>query len=771
MMATYFHGGSEIQAAAAAAGGGGGGGGGDQNLQTLYLMNPNLIAAYSEAQPPSNMLFLNHSNNFSQGNFPHAPPPAPSAQQQQQFVGIPLSGPHPTEDHGRPPPSPSSSGSIHHHHNNNNIPGALHGLSVSRVHPNLWSPVNNHPIRPASQPQSDPSPNTPSGPDMGDQMGFRRPMAAQGLSLSLSPGMQMQPQPNQSQVTVAGASTTNGNGVIPGSKYLKAAQELLEEVVNVGSNTNFITNNNNKPCTDTGNGNGNGNGSGTNLTGDSSGAHKEKATVDQSEGFSHGGISVGGGGGGECSSGVSTMKPAELSTAQRQELQMKKAKLLNMLDEVEQRYRQYNTQMQVVVSSFEQAAGSGSAKLYTSLALKTISKQFRCLKDAIMSQIKATSNSLGEEDGNGNNTNTTVGVKLEGGAGSRLRFVDHQLRQQRALQQLGMMQHNAWRPQRGLPERAVSVLRAWLFEHFLHPYPKDSDKHMLAKQTGLTRSQVSNWFINARVRLWKPMVEEMYLEEIKTQEQNNTNNNNNSEDNTTTINTSTMNKNTNASKPETSTTKEQVQAGPQDHGIQEEPQEQQQITNDMISNISATSSQGFTLIGSSSDMESLMGLRRSPKKQRSNSDIQNSSPSSILSMDMEMKAVDHHHHHQQQQQRQSFLINHRGGTEFNNPYIVNDEMGGRSFNPGYHGNAVSLTLGLPHGDNLSLGNHHQNFLPNHQAIPLARRLDNIGAAAADTDFCGISMAQPSHPNNNGFETIDIQNRKRFAAQILHDFVA
>eukprot|EP00249_Psilotum_nudum_P024175 c29112_g2_i4 orf=293-1222(+) len=27
--------------------------------------------------------------------------------------------------------------------------------------------------------------------------------------------------------------------------------------------------------------------------------------------------------------------------------------------------------------------------------------------------------------------------------------------------------------------------------------------------------QVSNWFINARVRLWKPMVEEMYLEETK----------------------------------------------------------------------------------------------------------------------------------------------------------------------------------------------------------------------------------------------------------------
>ncbi|PKA66281.1 Homeobox protein BEL1 like [Apostasia shenzhenica] len=81
------------------------------------------------------------------------------------------------------------------------------------------------------------------------------------------------------------------------------------------------------------------------------------------------------------------------------------------------------------------------------------------------------------------------------------------------------MESHPWRPQRGLPERSVSILRSWLFEHFLHPYPSDVDKHILARQTGLSRSQVSNWFINARVRLWKPMVEEMYLEEQKEEEE------------------------------------------------------------------------------------------------------------------------------------------------------------------------------------------------------------------------------------------------------------
>ncbi|KAI3677474.1 hypothetical protein L6452_36737 [Arctium lappa] len=46
-------------------------------------------------------------------------------------------------------------------------------------------------------------------------------------------------------------------------------------------------------------------------------------------------------------------------------------------------------------------------------------------------------------------------------------------------------------------------------------YPTDTDKQILAKQTGLSRNQVSNWFINARVRLWKPMVEEVHILESR----------------------------------------------------------------------------------------------------------------------------------------------------------------------------------------------------------------------------------------------------------------
>ncbi|XVF36046.1 hypothetical protein REPUB_Repub19eG0024800 [Reevesia pubescens] len=247
------------------------------------------------------------------------------------------------------------------------------------------------------------------------------------------------------------------------SKYLRVAQELLDEVINVRKALK----------------------------------HPDLDKNGSSQPRSSNGISS------EPSESVNNSS-SEISPAERQDLQNKKTKLLSMLDEVDRRYRQYYHQMKIVVSSFDTVAGCGAAKPYTALALQTISRHFRCLRDAISGQIQLTQRSLGEQDNSSNN---------QGGAIPRLRYVDHQLRQQRALQQLGVMR-NAWRPQRGLPESSVSVLRAWLFEHFLHPYPKDSEKIMLAKQTGLTRNQVANWFINARVRLWKPMIEEMYKEEF-----------------------------------------------------------------------------------------------------------------------------------------------------------------------------------------------------------------------------------------------------------------
>lgn len=58
-----------------------------------------------------------------------------------------------------------------------------------------------------------------------------------------------------------------------------------------------------------------------------------------------------------------------------------------------------------------------------------------------------------------------------------------------------------------LPKRTSSrirgqtkALRQWYFAHSDHPYPSEEDKQELTHETGLTRTQIQNWFINARRR-------------------------------------------------------------------------------------------------------------------------------------------------------------------------------------------------------------------------------------------------------------------------------
>ncbi|CAK9181022.1 unnamed protein product [Ilex paraguariensis] len=703
-MASYFHGNSEIQ------------GGGD-GLQTLILMNPGYVG-YSDTQqqppPGSNFVFLNSNtagNNLHPTTLSHAPP-----SQTQHFVGIPLqAATTTTASASSHVPHPQS---VHTQHDFS----AIHGF-MPRLQYNMYNPIELAAARDSSR-------------------------AQQGLSLSLSsqqPGYgSFRPEsdvPSQALVTtisptsgddvrVSGGSSSSASGISNGvngmqsvllsSKYLKAAQELLDEVVNVGKG---VKSTDQSP-------------KGTNT--------QAKVTGESSAAANGGGDS-------------SAKRGADLNTADRQEIQMKKAKLVNMLDEVEQRYRQYHHQMQIVISWFEQAAGIGSAKTYTALALQTISKQFRCLKDAILGQIRAASKSLGEED--------CLGGKIEG---SRLKFVDNQLRQQRALQQLGMIQHNAWRPQRGLPERSVSVLRAWLFEHFLHPYPKDSDKVMLAKQTGLTRSQVSNWFINARVRLWKPMVEEMYTEEVKDQEPNG------SEDKT---NKNELNEDS-ASKSNASQEKTPGKENQSKNFKFKQGNPTHQNSQPISVSTASTSPTGMNIqnhsafnLMRSSEMESL--TQGSPKKPRNNDMLH--SPSSVPSVDMDAKPGDANNEQvimkfgNERQSRDGFTLmgaptNFIGGF---GTYPMG-EMGRFStdqFPTTYSGNGVSLTLGLPHCDNLSMSATHQAFLPN-QNIQLGRGVE-IGEA---NEFGTINTPSSSH-STTIYDNINIQDRKRFAAQLLPDFVA
>ncbi|XP_075511516.1 BEL1-like homeodomain protein 4 [Primulina tabacum] len=197
-----------------------------------------------------------------------------------------------------------------------------------------------------------------------------------------------------------------------------------------------------------------------------------------------------------------------LSPAERTGHHRKKIKLLSMLDEVDARYTEYFEQMQAIVNSFDNIIGQGAAYAYTGLAQKAMSRHFRCLKDAIIGELRLICEALGEKHVKG-------GSGFTKGETPRLKILEQKHRQQKAIEHMGMLDPESWRPQRGLPERSVNILRSWLFEHFLHPYPSEADKHLLSRQTGLSKNQVSNWFINARVRLWKPMVEDMYKKEFE----------------------------------------------------------------------------------------------------------------------------------------------------------------------------------------------------------------------------------------------------------------
>ncbi|KAK8523331.1 hypothetical protein V6N13_113280 [Hibiscus sabdariffa] len=179
---------------------------------------------------------------------------------------------------------------------------------------------------------------------------------------------------------------------------------------------------------------------------------------------------------------------------QKRAVEAKKSQLLALLQVVDDRYSQCLDEIHTVISAFH-AATELDPRVHASFALHTISFLYKNLRDRISNQILA------------------MGVNFDSGCtrSSEKSFQNSFIQEQWALQQL-KKKDQIWRPQRGLPEKSVSVLRAWMFQNFLHPYPKDAEKHLLAIKSGLTRSQVSNWFINARVRLWKPMIEEMYSE-------------------------------------------------------------------------------------------------------------------------------------------------------------------------------------------------------------------------------------------------------------------
>lgn len=230
-MATYYHGGAEIQS---------------DELQTLCLMNPGCVgypppddAGVGDSPTTSNMMF------FNSGALGH----------HQHLMGIPL-------------------------HQNQSVVSVQDMASY-----NLWNP----------------SPMTNNSVGLTSHLGIRQ----KGLSLSLLPEQkQINYGINQqhhlrfsgSESEVEPANGISGmQRVLLGSKYLKAAQQLLDDVVSVGKGV-------------------------VKKESQNTAAKSTKEMLECEE----------------SNAGETSGKRAavELSMTERQELQTKKAKLINMFDEV-----------------------------------------------------------------------------------------------------------------------------------------------------------------------------------------------------------------------------------------------------------------------------------------------------------------------------------------------------------------------------------------------------------------------------------------------------
>lgn len=303
-MGTYYHGNSEIQ--------------GD-GLQTLILMNPgytnnnNNNVGYSDTpqqqqqqQPPTgNYMFLNSNstggNSLNHSSMTHAPPT-------QQFVGIPLSAtasaaPQQQDNHHSHPLS-----IVHSQHDMS----ALHGY-MPRVQYSLYNPVDLTAARDVTRTQQGLSLSLSSQQHGYGSFGTDRELSSPALTPGHPPTISPRSAGGGEDVRAHGGSSSSVSGVSNGvngmqsvllsSKYLKAAQELLDEVVNVGKGVKASDHL-------------------ANITSNGNMKNGESSPVTTGDGLS--------GGGGEGSS----KRGVELTTAERQEIQLKKAKLVNMLDEV-----------------------------------------------------------------------------------------------------------------------------------------------------------------------------------------------------------------------------------------------------------------------------------------------------------------------------------------------------------------------------------------------------------------------------------------------------
>ena len=114
--------------------------------------------------------------------------------------------------------------------------------------------------------------------------------------------------------------------------------------------------------------------------------------------------------------------------------------------------------MHSAVTSFESVAGLANVAPFVCFAIKSVFRHFQCLKKCYSGSHPCYQQIIwGANPGKGGTSGSCSDDKSR-----------YEQRLQSQLRDTSFLQHPVWRSQRGFPDKAVSVLRTWLFEHFLH---------------------------------------------------------------------------------------------------------------------------------------------------------------------------------------------------------------------------------------------------------------------------------------------------------------
>ncbi|GER32111.1 BEL1-like homeodomain protein [Striga asiatica] len=145
--------------------------------------------------------------------------------------------------------------------------------------------------------------------------------------------------------------------------------------------------------------------------------------------------------------------PQDNNHSHEHEIVTRKKHLLSLLQLVDDKYSQCMDEIHTVTCAFH-AVTELDPNLHARFVLPGVSFMYRNLRERISSHILSLGQSSHQDLGETRDDSS---------------FETSFIQKQWALQQLSKRDQQLWRPQRGLPEKSVSVLRAWMFQNFLHP--------------------------------------------------------------------------------------------------------------------------------------------------------------------------------------------------------------------------------------------------------------------------------------------------------------